>query len=100
MPIDHERHAPGKYAEGLLHAVELADAAALVAEQGERQTVFRREMAVRFAGIIADANDRRARCAEFFEVVAKSAGFDRAAAGVVFWVEVDHHVPATIFAQA
>src|SRR5438309_2330411 len=98
--VNHERYSSWNYAKRFLHAIKLAHPAAFIAEQRKRKTILRCEPAVRFARIVADTYDVGAGRPEFLEVVAESASFDRAAAGVVFRIEIDHHVPAPILAQA
>ena len=100
IAVDDEGDAAGDEAEEFVHAVELADIAALIGEEGEAELVSRGEAGVGIGGIAADAEDDRAVRFKLGGFVTEAAGFDGSTFGVVFRVEEDDHRFAAQLAEA
>jgi hypothetical protein len=94
--VDHVGNPAGDQAEDGRHPVSLADAAALVGQQGERQLVPAGESGVLVRRVGADPDHLGAGIGEGLMAVAERASLGGAAAGVVLGVEVQDDHP---FAQ-
>ena len=95
VAVDDVRDPAGDEAERRRHPVRLADLAALVGQQRERQLMVGRERGVPVDRVGADADHLGARIGEDLVAVAERACLPRAAAGLVLGVEVqdDHALP-------
>src|SRR5260221_10178882 len=77
-------------------AVFLADLAALIGGEDERQRIFLLELVVRPHRVPGNAYDRRGDLGEVGHRVAKAAGFLSAAGGVVLGIEIHHDLLAAL----
>jgi hypothetical protein len=91
--VDHVGDPAGDQAHHGRHPVRLADLAALVGQQRERQPVLAGEAGVLVRRVGADPDHLGARAAEGLVAVAERARLGGAAAGVVLGVEVQDYYP-------
>src|SRR6185369_6717270 len=85
--VEHERDAAA--AEAAADAPRLADGAARIGEQRERQPMVRLEAGVRGGVVARDADHIGAGTREVLVLIAEAARFLRAAVGLVLRIEVD-----------
>src|SRR5215469_8813677 len=90
-PVDHVGDPAGQYAQRRGNPVALADRAALVAEQRERQLMVVSEGGMLVDGVGADADHLGARVGEHLVAVAEGARLGGAASGLVLGVKVQDH---------
>ena len=94
--VDEEGDAVGAHVFAAHEAFFAPDAVVLhdffvsVGEESEGKGVFLDEFLVGFGGVGADADDFCSEGFDFCVIVAKAAGFGRAAGGVVFGIEVEN----------
>jgi hypothetical protein len=93
--VDHVGDPTGDKPERGRHPVSLADPAALVGQQRERQPVLAREAGVPVRRVGADPDHLGSGVGERLIAVPEGARLGGASAGVVLGVEVQDHHPLT-----
>src|SRR5215469_9185966 len=91
VTVDDVGHPARYQTEHGRHSVSLADLAAFVGKQGERQVVLAREPGMLARRVGTDPDHFGASVGEHLVAIAERARLGGATARVVLWIEVQNH---------